>query len=430
MRRTSCQPSNMPLTMDDDAPPSYDFDACIPSPIYSACARSTERLLQSERPTTTGCPGCYWITETKHMKINMGFRMWGLDTPSYGMGGIIEGTVQFKGFQHRVERVIVTLGGNLTISITHCGTFAGDSVVPIFSHSIELHNSNKSDSSTWDQVRAFSIAIPSVANIRGQKSPTPPSFFSLHQNLICEISYALKFQMTRKANALNTQHEIKTIPILYLPKSSPANPPLTSIPRLPRGIQHSDSLLGMFERVKTVTLSPTYHASSKVKYNSEQFNKCVNLSLPSPQCFTSGELIPFTLSLVFPKDPVLASLLVPNTQIHLLKRLIVRAKRSQELIQRDTCISSAELCTSKEFAEGVRLLRGNIRAGTAGGEASWRVEDIIEVQYVLRAILRPPDGLIEYIPSFQHEEVLQIMTDYWGTLGRELSSLGGTKSET
>ncbi|KAF8078141.1 hypothetical protein FPV67DRAFT_1775426 [Lyophyllum atratum] len=410
----------------DDAPPSYDFDACVPSPVYSPCARSTERLLQFERPAITGCPACEWIIETKHMKINMGFRMWGLETPSYGLGGEIEGTIKFSGVQHRVERVTATLLGNLTISLTQHGTFAGDSVVPILSHSVELYDSAKTNSWMWDQERPFSITIPSVANIHGQKSSTPPSSFFFHQNVVCEISYALKVQMVRKGMSFNNKHETKTIPILYLPKSSPTDPPLTSIPRLPRGLEHSASLLGIFERVKTVTLSPAYGPSNKAKLSLEQFSKCVNLSIPSPQCFTSGELIPFTLSLIFPKEPVLASLLAPTAQIHLLKRLLVRVKGSEGLIQRDTCISTAELRTSKEFTEGVRMLRGFIQAGTGGEEASWQIEDVIEIQYVLRTILRPPDSLVDHIPSFRNEEVLQITTDYWGTLDRELSSVGGT----
>ncbi|GLB35143.1 hypothetical protein LshimejAT787_0207080 [Lyophyllum shimeji] len=382
----------MSLAMDDDVPPTYDFDACIPAPVYTVCAKSTEHLLQFERPATTGCPGCDYITETKHMKINMGFRMWGLEIP--------------------MDRVIVTLEGTLTISLTHRGTFAGDSIVPLLAHAVELYNSTKNDSSPWDQERRFSIPIPSVVDIRGRKSPTPPSFFSLHQNVVCETTYAAKFQMIRKGNALNTQHEIKTIPILYLPKFCPVQPPLTSIPRLPRGVQHSASFLGTFERVKTVSMSPAYPPCSKNKFSLELSDKCVNLSLPSPPCFTSGELIPFTLSLVFPKDPVLASALVSKTQVHLLKRLIVRAKNGEELIQRDTFISSADLRTSKEFTEGVLLFRGTIQAGTAGGEASWQIEDIVQVQYVLRAFLRPPDGLVEHIASFRHEEIVQLTTDY------------------
>lgn len=31
-----------------------------------------------------------------------------------------------------------------------------------------------------------------------------------------------------------------------------------------------------------------------------------------------------------------------------------------------------------------------------------------------------------HVPSFRHEEMLEVTTDYWGTVGRELNSTGGT----
>lgn len=47
-------------------------------------------------------------------------------------------------------------------------------------------------------------------------------------------------------------------------------------------------------------------------------------------------------------------------------------------------------------------------------------------QYIVRVILCPPDSLVDHIPSFRHEEGVQIMTDYWGVPGREVTSVGGT----
>lgn len=95
--------------LSDDPPPSYDFDECFPSPMYSAAIGSSEHLLQFELPTITGCPGCDWIVETKHMKINLGRRMWGLSAPSYGLDGCINGSVSFSGDYDRVECITVTV---------------------------------------------------------------------------------------------------------------------------------------------------------------------------------------------------------------------------------------------------------------------------------------------------------------------------------
>lgn len=99
----------MPSSDDDHTPraPSYDFDNCLPSPTYSVCIGSTERLLRLEQPGITGCPAYDWMSETKHMKINLGSRVWGLHTPSYGLRGKVEGSIRFSGDQNRIERVTV-----------------------------------------------------------------------------------------------------------------------------------------------------------------------------------------------------------------------------------------------------------------------------------------------------------------------------------
>ncbi|KAG6909834.1 hypothetical protein DXG01_015107 [Tephrocybe rancida] len=157
--------------------------------------------------------------------------------------------------------------------------------------------------------------------------------------------------------------------------------------------------------MKSITPIHPRFMTHKTKFNLGQYKNCITLSLPSPRCFTSGEPIPFVLSFVFPKDPMLASLLGPTAQIHLSRQVTVSRNGGKANVQRDTCLSSAELRTLKEFREGVILLRGDIQAGTPGGEASWRLENVIEVQ---------------------HEEIVEITTDYWGTLERELASVGGT----
>lgn len=90
----------------DDNPPEYDFDVCLPPPVYSLCVGSAERLLQFAGPGAIECPGD-WIYETKHMKINMGSQVWGLHAPSYGLHGKIEGFVQFSDDQNRVQCVEV-----------------------------------------------------------------------------------------------------------------------------------------------------------------------------------------------------------------------------------------------------------------------------------------------------------------------------------
>jgi hypothetical protein len=90
--------------------------------------------------------------------------------------------------------------------------------------------------------------------------------------------------------------------------------------------------------------------------------------------------VPFTLSLVFPKEPVLAEILTRHIRIVLLKRVQLRRKGLRDVVSRDTTIATASMEDHNEYAEGVSLLRGEIQAGRAGRETSWRVDGVAEVQ--------------------------------------------------
>jgi hypothetical protein len=93
----------------DDEPPSYDHEECVSSPTYSTYAGTDERVIRSQPRRLTGCPACEWTFNSKHMKINMGPRVWGLHAPSYGLNGKVEGSIKFSGDRDSVERVTATV---------------------------------------------------------------------------------------------------------------------------------------------------------------------------------------------------------------------------------------------------------------------------------------------------------------------------------
>jgi hypothetical protein len=92
----------------DDSLPCYEVGG-DPLPLYSCNVASSECLLQIEPPRLTGCPACDWMFETKHMRINLGPRLWNLHSPSYGLNGKIEGTIRLTGDQNRVDCVTMTV---------------------------------------------------------------------------------------------------------------------------------------------------------------------------------------------------------------------------------------------------------------------------------------------------------------------------------
>lgn len=189
----------------------------------------------------------------------------------------------------------------MKIGLAHRGSFSGHTVLPIISQTMELYNTTYSTPLQRHLDHFFTIPIPSEVEITGQMTPTPPSFFALHQNVSCEIQYELRFRMMRKGKGLKrsetqvlcsvsdilaakiTYHR-KNIKIFYLPKSRPSEPPLTAIPRPSRNFADRSALLGMFERVKTVALLPYQSAFCKTK-------ACIlNLTPFHDAIYVSGEL--------------------------------------------------------------------------------------------------------------------------------------------
>ncbi|KXN90483.1 hypothetical protein AN958_04155 [Leucoagaricus sp. SymC.cos] len=416
---------------EDDAPPSYEIEEDQPLPIYSSNISSSECLLRIEPPRMTNCPACDWMFETKHMQINLGPRLWNLHSPSYGLNGRIEGAIRFSGDQDRCESVTMTFEGRIRVTSSHRSSMSADTVMPLVTRTETIYDSTKAESFPWEGDHEFCLKIPREAEFRGQMTTLPPSHFSFHQHVSTEVFYTVKFDVKRKGKGLK-KHESKIIRVLYLPKCTPLEPPLHTIPRPTSRLGGTSSeLYYLYERVKTVMLTP-YHpddGKSKPKRSTsplDDFGQCIFLSLPHPQCYASGQIIPFTLSLVFPDDPVLAALLTRNIRIQLLRRLNVWKKGSGDLIQREELVALATLRYGREYKEGITLLRGEIKAGDQGKEVSWSLDAVAEIQYVLRVILRPPTNLIGSVPCFKHEQVIRLTTDSWGILDRELSSMGGT----
>jgi len=79
-------------------------------PAYTSIAGTSERVLQSaECSQLRGSDDREWVYKTDHMCVNMGPRLWGLHTPSYGLNGNVEGSINFTGEQCHVERVTATV---------------------------------------------------------------------------------------------------------------------------------------------------------------------------------------------------------------------------------------------------------------------------------------------------------------------------------
>jgi hypothetical protein len=89
------------------------------------------------------------------------------------------------------------------------------------------------------------------------------------------------------------------------------------------------------------------------------------------------------LSVVSPHEPATAKLLASNIRMQLVKRTRLYDNNGKT-DTRDILLSSGEFQGITETTEGVTLLRGTIKAGSAGRESSWQIEGTIEVQVSAR----------------------------------------------
>ncbi|KAL0059159.1 hypothetical protein AAF712_014131 [Marasmius tenuissimus] len=368
------------------------------------------------------------------MLIDFGPRIWGLGHPAYGSDGTIRFSVQLDSIEGKGEEVTATLEGYLETPFIRNMIFLSQDI-PMASVSRSRHR----------KVREFSVQIPQSTTLQGLQTPVPPSFMLYDlAGLGCDVKYHVKVHLTGLHGIRVKHDETKTVTIYYLPKSQPSKPPVTQL-RRPLRDMHGTILCPEFqnsERTKTITLCPKPPRAALP--DASTFQDSVFLTLPSSLSFTAGQTIPYLFSFVFPTHPHLSTLysggcaeVVVKKRLNLshprrrisLKGFTSRCTPDCPELERPYQLEYGVACSHpkhhSEYEEGVAMLRGSVETGDAGSQCSWRLGAYASVEFVLRASIQPPERFADVLPSFEHEEILELSTDLWGTLQRELSSMGG-----
>jgi len=131
------------------------------------------------------------------------------------------------------------------------------------------------------------------------------------------------------------------------------------------------------------------------------------------------------ISLSFPHAPALPALLTPNIRIELIKRTRISRFGGLETAMQEISVGCADIRNIKEVAAGVTHLSGVIQAGRPGRENSWKIYAMADVQYIVRTIIQPPKSMINNVASWKNDTEVQMTTDLWGTLERELIATDG-----
>ena len=118
----------------------------------------------------------------------------------------------------------------------------------------------------------------------------------------------------------------------------------------------------------------------------------LQLTLPSPLSFTTGQTIPYLFSLVFPNHPHLSTLYSGGFADVLIKKRLTLSQYKRRLSLKgftnrgkpdspeperpyrlEYSVSFSHAKHHSEYEEGVAILRGSVETGDAGSQCSWRL---------------------------------------------------------
>jgi hypothetical protein len=105
------------LAVENDIPPEYISDLTgelFPPPTYSPPLGSSLCVPLCDSSTCGK-----WIFDTKHIRIDLGARLWNTDRPLYGLNAKVQGIVQLSGGLEHVSDVSVMVSSHSN-STLHC----------------------------------------------------------------------------------------------------------------------------------------------------------------------------------------------------------------------------------------------------------------------------------------------------------------------
>ncbi|KAI0811241.1 hypothetical protein BC629DRAFT_1589970 [Irpex lacteus] len=290
-----------------DLPPLYTSASAQPHalPVYSQCATPTERVLHttaSEPTASTRNLTRQFVFSSDHLEIDFGKFPCALMHPAYGIGGVVEGTVKVKSRCTYVSQLTIKLEGVVTTTASEYAhvAIAGLHTFTLFSKTVQLVPERGDSSGATHTLEVGTTTLLLSPSHRTSQKATPSSPVSMSH-----------------AKACSGRHEVRKIPVLFLPKSRPAMPAMYE---LPRAVPQEDSY-GLPERVKETVLSPTWPETCQAQAIAEVTNlPIVKLWSPIPQQYASGDFIPLAVNISCPSSPALTKLYASNVEIQLVKR--------------------------------------------------------------------------------------------------------------
>ncbi|KAH9997521.1 hypothetical protein BJV77DRAFT_1156858 [Russula vinacea] len=336
-----------------------------------------------------------FLYPSSHVTVSLGRRMWGLKQPVYGFNGIVHGFVQLSKECTHVVRVEVSLVGRLKVTASDRGLVSEHVNRRLVTSEVVLSCPPHDGFTPTEE--SFSFSIPFPSQVTDGTSPLPPSCAWVFSTFSTEVEYSVRVNVHRKGLR---RHELRTIPVLYLPKTWPSH----SVPR-------RDAIFGLLPsstQYKTVSLQPVWphHVPPR------PWLLCRQLSCSTRPTSHTPQANPFTKA-YYPEQGVSRSGTTPHTRVGspIGKVHHSAVPRWSGCWGREVVLSKGNITQTDTTEEGFAISYFDLTLGESGKEQSWSVEDDVKMTYLIRVSVSCPDSSINYLPRYNHASRIGVATE-------------------
>lgn len=215
------------------------------------------------------------------------------------------------------------------------------------------------------------------------------------------------------------------IPFYYLPKTSPAMEiPHELYSPFPFDFSNSTSV---DDRIRIVKIA-TKATKPSAPYPNDEIQ--IYMSLPNSPV-ASGSSIPISIDIYCPISSALGTIVADSISVEMRRNITVwhghNGRKAIDVHHRYTLSTASRLDQLDDSDNSSRRLKFSVQAGVRGKECSWALEGVVSINYTIHVSSKYSMGLHfqRQLPQITYEESIQLTTDAYGVVERQLASTGG-----
>ncbi|KIO21709.1 hypothetical protein M407DRAFT_245390 [Tulasnella calospora MUT 4182] len=389
-------------------------------PPFTPKSRPDELSLQFQPPPDTSS---HYVYESRSITLNLGSRIEGASTPSFGNNATIDGTVYIKDWKH-VKEVVLTITGAVHTTLLDNGTPIARQHPQVLNHVQCLWSSSNPSSSALNHSsvsarhphpNSLPISYPLPTYAYASSSLLPPTRRAASSNLRLLVRYEIFVDLYRDGCLLH-RHERVGGEWRYLPRSVPD----------PSGLiegTSNDQPTASSPTKGEITSAPSPDPWKVFDLGAFDSTSCsrdltVQFGLPRPLSYTSGIPIPYRVFIIpaTPGSSVSALDIHSSLTVSLIKIISFSLRHhtsGRTTIEKVLGLGVPWKVEPKPDAEGIWQVDGYVNGIKAGGEMSWSLDGCVTVQYLLRV------AYVHRGTKLLGNQLVQLVTDELGAIDVE-----------